>query len=76
MLKKYSFGPLSQYFGGKLRQVKLENGTKAWAWGSSQYVQASVKNVEEFLHKTGEKLVSRAPFPLSNVYRPNIDVSQ
>ena len=76
MLKKSSIGPPSQYLGGKLRQVILYNGTKSWAWGSSQYIQDAVNNVEEYLQKTGEKLVSCAPCPLSNGNRPEIDVSQ
>ena len=76
MLKKYSIGPPSQYLGGNLIQVKLYNGTKIWAWGSSQYVQSDVKNVEEYLQNTGENIAARAPCPLSNVYRPEIDVSK
>jgi hypothetical protein len=34
--------------GGKLRKVKLTNGNKVWAFGSSQYVQAAVHNVEKY----------------------------
>ena len=64
-----------QYLEGKLRKVKFENGTDVWAWGSSQYVQASVKNAEDYLEKSGEKLVAWAPTPLLNGYRPEIDVS-
>ena len=76
MLKKSSIGPPSQYLGGKLRQVILDNGKKSWAWGSSQYAQYAVKNVEEYLQNNGEKLVTRVPCPLSNEYRAEIDVSQ
>ena len=47
VLRKESIRPPSQYLGGKLRKVKLENGTDLWAWGSSQYLQAAVKNVED-----------------------------
>ena len=32
--------------------------------------------LEEYLHKTGEKLVACVPCTLSNGYRPEIDVSQ
>ena len=35
-----------------------------------------MNNVELYLQNTGEKLVARAPCPLSNVYRPKIDVSK
>lgn len=75
VLKEESIGPPSQYLGGKLRQVTLDDGTKAWAFGSSQYVQAAVKNVETHLAKRNEKLVAKAPTPLSSGYRPEIDVS-
>ena len=66
ILKEESIGPPEQYLGGKLRQVTLETGTKAWAFGSAQYVQAAVKNVEEHLKGKGEKLIARALTPLSN----------
>ena len=38
VLRDESIGPPSQYLGGKLREVTLENGAKAWAFGSCQYV--------------------------------------
>jgi hypothetical protein len=38
-LKEESIGPLKLYLGGSIREVELENGIKAWAFGSSQYVQ-------------------------------------
>ena len=49
VLRDESIGPPSQYLGGKLRLVTLDNGVKAWAFGSCQYVQSAVKNVEEHL---------------------------
>ena len=64
------------YLGGKLRQVELLNGEKAWAFGSSQYVQSAVKNVYEHLVKQGMKLPCKAPNPLTFDYHPEIDVSQ
>ncbi len=48
---------------------------KAWAFGSCQYVQSAVRNVEDRLAKAGEKLPYKAPTPLSSGYRPEIDVS-
>jgi hypothetical protein len=75
VLREESIGPPSQYLGGKLCEVTLVNGTKAWAFGSCQYVQAAVRNVEDRLAKTGEKLPYKAPTPLSSRYRPEIDVS-
>ena len=47
----------------------------AWAFGSCQYVQSAVNNVEEYLALKGEKLPYKAPTPLSSGYRPEIDVS-
>ena len=39
-LKEKSIGPPEIYLGGCTHKVMLENGVKAWAFGSSQYVQA------------------------------------
>ena len=75
VLRDESIGPPSQYLGGKLRLVTLDNGVKAWAFGLCQYVQSAVKNVEEHLAKVGEKLPYKAPTPLSSGYCPEIDVS-
>ncbi len=75
MLREESIGPPSQYLGGKLHKVTLENGNKAWAFGSCQYVQSAVQNVENHLAKSGKKLPYKAPTPLLSGYRPEIDVS-
>jgi hypothetical protein len=56
VLGEESIGPPSIYLGGKLREITLENGVKAWAFVSCQYIQSAVKNVEEHFAKTGEKL--------------------
>jgi hypothetical protein len=74
VLREESIGPPSQSLGGKLWEVTLVNSTKAWAFGSCQYVQAAVHKVEDHLAKTGEKLPYKAPTPLSSGYRPEIDV--
>jgi hypothetical protein len=75
VLEEESIDPLSKYLGGKLREVTLLNGVKAWAFGSSQYVQSAVKNVYEHLAKQGLKLPYKAPNPLSIDYHPEIDVT-
>ena len=49
MLKEESIGPPDIYLGGKLRELTLENGIKAWSFSSSQYVQSAVQNVETYL---------------------------
>ncbi len=75
VLKEELIGPPSKYLGGKLREVMLLNGVKAWAFGSSQYVQSTVRNVYEHLAKQGLKLLYKAPNPLSIGYCPEIDVT-
>ena len=75
-LKPESIGPPDIYLGGQMRlRDDLDNGVKAWAFGSAQYVKAAVKNVEEHLQKKGKVLPARAKSPLSNGYRPEIDIS-
>lgn len=77
-LKEESIGPPKIYLGGNMREVQLENGVKAWAFGSSQYVQAAVKNVEDYLSKQEHerwKLPTRAETPTQTSYRPELDVS-
>jgi hypothetical protein len=38
VLREESIGKPTNYLGGKLREVTLDNGTTAWAFGSCQYV--------------------------------------
>ena len=44
-LKEKSIGPPDIYLGGKMSRVKLENGSRAWAFSSAQYVVEAVNNV-------------------------------
>jgi len=74
-LKEESIGEPKIYLGGKVRKVILENGTQAWSFSSSQYVQAAVENVETHLQKKGMKLPTRVNTPLSSGYRPEVDTS-
>ena len=77
-LKEESIGPPNIYLGGSVRKVKLENGVECWAFGSSQYAQAAVKNVEEYLAKQVAerwKLPTKAETPLRTTNRPELDVS-
>ncbi len=75
-LKEESVGPPDIYLGGKLRKVKLDNGVNCWSFGSAQYVKSAVTNVETYLKKRGESLPARAKTPLSNGYRPEVDISE
>jgi len=77
-LKEESIGEPKIYLGGHVRKVQLENGVECWAFSSSQYVQAAVKNVEEYLSKRADdrwKLPGRAETPIQTSYRPELDVS-
>ena len=67
-LKEESIGPPDIYLGGKMREVTLENGVKAWAFGSSQYVHAAVKNVEAHLERSNEKLPNKTDTPIQTSY--------
>ncbi len=74
-LMEESIEPPSIYLGGKMSKVTLNNGVEAWSFSSSQYVQAAVKNVEEYLAKEGRKLPRRAASPFTANYRPETDTS-
>ena len=51
--------------------MQLENGLKAWAFSSSQYVQGAVKNVEEYVNnKENLNIPVRAERPMQISYRP------
>ena len=74
-MKEASIGAPSQYLGGKIRQVEMQNGQECWDFGSTQYVCEAVNNVEEYLGKKGEKLTAKVFTPLANKYRPEVDIS-
>ena len=77
-LKEESIGDPKIYLGGHVRKVQLDNGVECWAFSSSQYVQAAVKNVEEYLDKRADnrwKLPAKAETPIQTSFRPELDVS-
>ena len=55
--------------------VELENGQKCWVFGSDQYVGKAVQNVLAYLKKRGKGLAAKAPAPMSNGHRPEIDIT-
>ena len=75
-LKPESIGPPSLYLGGHLRKVQVESGLTAWAFSSTQYVQAAVANVESYLKARGKGLRARAKSVLPKDYCPEIDVTE
>ena len=77
-LKDESIGPPTMYLGGRVHKVQLENGVWAWSFGSSQYVQSAIKNVEAHVGRPENshlKIPSKAETPLTMSYRPELDVS-
>lgn len=74
-LKPGSIGPPKIYLGGKVSQIDLPNGSKAWAFSASQYVQEAVRTLEQSLSEKGMKLVVSASTPLASGYRPELDIS-
>lgn len=75
-LKEESIGVPKIYLGGHCRKVELENGANAWAFSSSQYVQAAVQYVEKFISNHEHlNLPKRAKTPLQTSYQPELDVS-
>ena len=80
-LKESSIGPPKLYLGSNVREVELVNGVKCWAFGPSQYIQAAVRNVHDYLknrHRKGDNRFSlpmRAQTPIRTSYRPELDTS-
>jgi len=75
-LKEKSIGPPSQYLGGKLHKVNLENGMEAWAFSSSQYIQEAISNVEKHLNSQNKSLPKKAKSPFTRDYRPECDITE
>ena len=73
-MKPGSMGDPDLYLGAKLRKVTID-GTDAWSFSSSKYVQASVQNVEEFLNKrfNGRKLAKKVGTPWKANYHSELD---
>jgi uncharacterized Fe-S cluster-containing protein len=74
-LKEELNGPPTIYLGGKMRQVILDIGMKAWGISLSQYVQAAVNNFEKYLEEQGSNLPKKADTPMRTSYCPMLDVS-
>ena len=73
-LKEESIDDPNIYLGGHMWNVTLKNGQDAWAFGSSQYCQSSVANIETFLAESVAKLPSRAETPIQTSYRLELDI--
>ncbi len=54
----------------------MENDQECWAFGSTQYVRATVNNVEEYWGKRSQSPPVKAPTPMASQYRPKVDISE
>ena len=61
--------------GNKVSMVTLENGKEAWSFSSSQYIQAAVKNVKEYLKSSNQVLSKRVTSPFKGDYSSELDTS-
>jgi hypothetical protein len=79
MLKEESICPPKIYLEGHVQKVQLDNGVECWAFSSSQYVQAAVKKIEEYISKREDdvnwNLPKKAETPIRTSYRPELGVS-
>ncbi|MEM7003142.1 MAG: Ty1/Copia family ribonuclease HI, partial [Pseudomonadota bacterium] len=64
--------PPGNNLGAKLAKKQL-NGRSMWTMTSVDYVNASVKNVEESIKKFGLKLPKRSTTPMSSAFVPELD---
>ena len=68
-LKQDSIGPPKIHLGVRLWKVAIENGVKAWYFGSTQYIRDDVDDVEGQLKENNIKLPTKADTP---IHRGNI----
>ena len=58
--------------------MKLNNCMDAWLFSASQYVQMTVKKLEEYITKHEKKewkIPMNAEMPMKTIYHPELDVS-
>ena len=65
----------TMYLGAEISKIHNENNVLCWAMSSDKYCAAAVTNVSNNLEKKGLKLPSKCITPLSNGYRPELDVT-
>jgi hypothetical protein len=73
-VKPGSIGDPDFYLSAKVQQTKLSNGVYAWGLSSSKYIQAAIRNVKDYVAKTGPglKLAKRAMGPFPTGYIPEL----
>ncbi len=65
----------SMYLGAEISKMHNETNKECWAMSSDKYCAAAVANVSTNLEKKGLKLPTKCITPLSNGYRPELDVT-
>ena len=65
------------YLGAKLQEKPLNSSTKYWTVSSHDYVKASIRNVQEAIKNTSQKLLTKhVKTPMSASYVPELDVTE
>ncbi|KAL7549949.1 hypothetical protein ACHAWF_013200 [Thalassiosira exigua] len=83
-IKNDEYGPPTTYLGDKLQQFTVPNSDneKAWSLLSTEYVKATVENVENMLKEEGRKFKTvggdkhKKQNPLPSGYKPEIDTTE
>jgi hypothetical protein len=76
-LKENSVAKPSVYLGAQIREHRLpDNPSKLmWSMSAEKYLKEALRNLDSLLSKEGKRLPTKIVTPLSNNYRPELDVS-
>ena len=74
-LKDDKIEPPDVCLGTTLAKMKLERDKYCWTMSPEQYVKAAVRNVEEDLTRSGNRLPSKCVTPLLRNYAPWFEYS-
>ena len=78
-LKEGSVKPPDTYLGADIKEFKITDSDDPdkvrWALSSETYVKRVIGDVEQELDKAGKRLRSKVTTPISQGYRPELDVS-
>ena len=75
-MKPDPIASLSLYLDEHICGTVVDAGIKVWAFSPTQYVQYSIRNVEEYAKRSNRSLQTKALNPLSREYFPEIDISE
>ncbi len=76
-LKDNSVAKPSVYLGTQIREHRLpDNPNKTmWSMSAEKYLKEALRNLDTILLKENKRLPTKVVTPLSNNYRPELDVS-